>query len=161
MRFLKSMDLLGFLVFSESKSKDKKFKLQTRFPPFNPDNRDTLHYLEHTVREYLTHSEPITHYWMWDRGPRDVYGCVSFCSGIDQYLVLCFRSNSQYYMENSLLTLQTYFEDQKMQHKLLNSLFSQDTEHPLRIFKEFTGQISELLELRNGKYYSNDERFIP
>jgi len=74
---------------------------------------------------------------------------------------MCFRSNSQYYMENSLLTLQTYFEDQKMQHKLLNSLFFQDTERPLSIFKQYTVQISELLELRNGKYYSNDERFIP
>ena len=155
------MDLLGFLVFTESTKKDRKFKLLTRFPPFNPDNRDILHYLEHTVREYLIHSSPITQFWTWHRGPRDVYGCVSFCSGIDQYLVMCFRSNSQYYMENSLLTLQTYFEDKNMQHKLLNSLYSQNNELPLSIFKEFTGHISELLELRNGKYYSNDERFIP
>ena len=154
------MDLLGFLVFTESSTKDKKFILQTRFPPFNPDNRDTLHYLEHTVREYLIHSEPITQYWTWPRG-RDVYGCVSFCSGIDQYLVMCFSSNSQYYMENSLLTLQTYFKDKKMQHKLLNSLFFQDTDRPLQILKEYTIQISELLELRNGKYYSNDDQFIP
>ena len=155
------MDLLGFLVFSENAKNSRKFKLLTRFPPFNPDNRDTLHYLEHTVREYLYHSEPITQYWTWQRGPRDVYGCVSFCSGIDQYLVMCFRSNSQYYMENSLLTLQTYFKDRKMQHKLLNSLFSQDTERHLSIFKKYSDQISNLLEQRNGKYYSNDERFIP
>ena len=48
-----------------------------------------------------------------------------------------------------------------MQHKLLNSLFSQDKEEPLALFKEFSTQVSELLEVRNGKYYSNDERFIP
>lgn len=154
------MELLGFLVFTESNQKDRKFKLLTRFPPFNPDNRDTLHYLEHTVREYLLYSEPITQYWTWQRG-MDVYGCVSFCSGIDQYLVICFSSNSQYYMENSLLTLQNYFEDKNMQYRLLNSFYSQDTELPLSIFKEYTGHISKLLELRNGKYYSNDEKFIP
>jgi hypothetical protein len=154
------MDLIGFLVFTESKKKDRKFKLLTRFPPFNPDNRDTLDYLEHTVRDYLALSKPITQYWSWDRG-RDVYGCVSFCSGIDQYLVMCFTSNSQYYMENSLLTLQIFFEDKKMQHKLLDSLFSKDPKKPLSIFKEYSSQISEFLEVRNGKYYSNDERFIP
>ncbi len=154
------MDLLGFLVFTEDQKSNTKLKILTRFPPFNPDNRDTLHYLEYTVREYLLHTEPITHYWTWNRG-RDVYGCISFCSGIDKYLVLCFSSNSQYYMENSLLTLQTYFENNKMQHRLLNSLFSQDNEIPLKKFKEYTSQISQLLELRNGKFYSNDEKFIP
>jgi hypothetical protein len=154
------MDLLGFLVFTENKTGNRKFKLSTRFPPFNPDNRDTLHYLEHTVREYLMTSEPITQYWTWNRG-QDVYGCISFCSGIDHYLVMAFRSNSQYYMENSLLTLQTYFEDKKMQHKLLNSLLFLDTNRPSEIFKEYSDQLTELLESRNGKYYSNDERFIP
>ena len=154
------MDLIGFLVFSENKNSNRKFKLLTRFPPFNPDNRDTLHYLEHTVREYLLQSEPLTQYWSWNRG-RDVYGCVSFCSGIDKYLVMIFSDTSQYYLENSLLTIQTYFEDEKMQHRLLNSLFSQDNGRALTIFKEYNGRITELLELRNGKYYSNDERFIP
>ncbi len=154
------MDLLGFLVFTENKNNNRKFKLLTRYPQFNPDNRDTLHYIEHTVREYLLQSEPLTQYWTWNRG-RDVYGCVSFCSGIDQYLVIIFSDTSQYYLENSLLTIQKYFEDEKMQHRLLNSLFSQDNERPLKIFKEYNGRISELLELRNAKYYSNDERFIP
>ena len=157
------MDLLGFLVFTEDSKSNRKFKLLSRYPPFNPDNRDTLHYLEHTVREYLLNSDytSITHYWTWNRGARDVYGCVSFCSGIDQYVVICFSSNSQYYMENSLLTLQTYFEDKKMQHRLLNSLFSQDKDKPLELFKEYSTQVSQLLETRNGKYYSNDEQFIP
>jgi hypothetical protein len=154
------MDLLGFLVFTENNTGNRKFKLLTRFPPFNPDNRDTLHYLEHTVREYLIHTEPITQYWTWNRD-RDVYGCISFCSGIDHYLVLAFRSNSQYYMENSLLTLQTYFEDKRMQHKLLNSVLSLDKERPFNIFQQISGEISHLLELRNVKYYSNDEQFIP
>ena len=82
-------------------------------------------------------------------------------SGIDQYLVMIFSATSQYYLENSLLTIQTYFEDKKMQQRLLNSLFSLDAEHPNKIFMDYSGRISELLEVRNSKYYSNDEQFIP
>ncbi|MBN2155502.1 MAG: hypothetical protein JW776_05630 [Candidatus Lokiarchaeota archaeon] len=162
MRFFIPMELLGFLVFTESYHNSKRmFKLVSRFPPFNPDNRDTLHYLELTVREFLLQSHPITQYWTWHRGGRDVYGAVSFCSGINQYLVMCFGSTSEYYLENSLLTLQKYLEDNKMQERLLNSLFSLDAELPLRILREFSTQISQLLKLRNAKYYSNDTVFIP